>query len=347
MNNYKKILFLYSELGPYNIPVFKELVSRYKVNLHVVRWDKNLLKPYKPDFVEKVTYYNRSNLNNKDIKELIQKITPDLIYISGWMDSGYLESSLFARKKGLPVVTGFDDVWTGSMRQIFGNYFFKIYLHRYFSHAWVAGEPQYEYARRLGFPHDKILFDLLSANIDNFNNCQYKGLKDYFLYVGNFRKVKGIDILINAFNVYRTELNGKIGLKCIGNGELENKLKKNPVIETIGYTNQAELVNIASKSTAFILPSIHDQWGVVAHEFAAAGLPLILSTGVGSRSKFLINEFNGFSFKNGDYLDLASKMKKFDSMDSEKIAIMSENSSKISGRISPTTSAANLMSIFD
>lgn len=341
----RKVLFLYSELGPYNIPVFEELAITFNCDIHVVRWDKGCLKPYTPKKIDNVSYYKRSDFDEKQLKVLINGIKPEIIYVSGWMDSLYLKVVEPVKSSGIPVVTGFDDIWTGSLRQFIGKYYFRLRLNKYFSHAWVAGEAQYEFARRLGFSMDSIVFDLLSADINTFSSVRYNENTNLFLYVGNFRKVKGTDLLVKSFNFYRDHLNGKFELLCIGNGELFSSISDNPYITVQGYTEQSELIKVVGQASAFILPSRHDQWGVVAHEFATAGLPLIMSTGVGSRSKFLINGYNGFVFENGSVLDLANKMKAFESISSVEKSNMSKRSKELSMRITPQSSAASFMSL--
>ncbi|WP_394229065.1 glycosyltransferase family 4 protein [Shewanella colwelliana] len=341
----KNVLFLYSEIGPYNLPVFMELVNRFDCNVHVVRWDKNCLKPYTPKPTVGVTYYNRSEYDEVSLDKLLKAISPVIIYVSGWMDKLYLKCSLKIKKTGVPVVSGFDDIWLGSFRQKLGKYYFKFFLHKYFSHAWVAGECQFEFARQLGFPKEKIIFDLLSADVKVFDKSNYVGFGGDFLYVGNFKTVKGTHVLIEAFIHYKNSLNGQCGLTCIGNGELKDDLLLVDGITVVDYMEQIELIEMVSQSIAFILPSTHDQWGVVVHEFASAGMPLILSSGVGSSTKFLIDGLNGFSFENGSFEELAMKMKMFESLDVCKRIMMSEHSKLLSKRVSPTTSAANFISI--
>jgi hypothetical protein len=57
------------------------------------------------------------------------------------------------RKQGVPVVTAFDDIWF-KIRQKNGFWYyffpFKLKSYWYFSHAWVAGPYQYEFAKQLG-----------------------------------------------------------------------------------------------------------------------------------------------------------------------------------------------------
>lgn len=345
MKNKKSIFFLYSEIGPYNIPVFEELVNSFKFDIHVVHWDQNCLKPYIPKEISNVTYYKRSTFNRSSLKLLLDTINPDIVYISGWMDKLYLNCVLPLRKKNIPVVSGFDDIWLGNIRQILGKYFFKLVLKKYFSHAWVAGEAQFEFVKNLGFDSKNIIFDLLSADVSNFKSTKYNPKCNSFLYVGNFRLVKGTDILISAFDYYKTKLDGSFNLVCIGNGQLEQHIKSQCNITVHDYMDQKKLLLIAQQCSAFVLPSRHDQWGVVVHEFASAGLPLILSTGVGSSSKFLINGFNGFLFENGSIVDLANKMKDFEMLTCNERLSMSNNSFELGKRISPKSCAANLVSV--
>lgn len=340
----RNILYLYSELGPYNIPVFRQLVSHWNANITVIHWDERCLKPYSVPEVDGVRFIKRSAVDKSSITKLISDLNPAVVYISGWMDKTYLKSILPYRRKGGKVVVGFDDIWVGSIRQYVGSIYFKFWLKRYFTHAWVAGEYQFEYARKLGFSKDNIIFDLLSADVDRFSSANYSASSSSFLYVGNFRTVKGTDLLAKAFSYYKNELGGEYDLICIGNGELKGCLSQEG-ITVVDYMSQERLLEYVDNSVTFVLPSVHDQWGVVVHEFASAGLPLIVSSGVGSKTKFVINGYNGFIFENGDVESLARKFLAIEKSSLDKRKAMSSGSLTLSSRVSPETSAANLMSL--
>ncbi|MBA6156293.1 glycosyltransferase family 4 protein [Tenacibaculum sp. S7007] len=344
----KKIIFLYSEVVGYLIPIFKSLVEDYEFEVHVVFWDKNRMKPYKPVGTKGVFYYPSSNYNRKQILTFCKHISPDIVYVSGWMDKKYLHATKYLKREGVPIVTGFDDRWVNSFRQKLGAFLFPFLYKKYFSHAWVAGVEQYEFASRLGFVKEKIIFDLLSANTEVFDKNKYEEKhlkKKTFLYVGNFRKVKGTDILIEAYKIYKERFNGDWSLVCVGNGELDKILKNVKGLKLYPYSNEQELINIALKSSVFILPSRNDQWGVVVHEFAGLGLPLLLSENVGAKCTFFINKFNGLLFENNSPEELAQKMKEFSQMNYKDLKVMGENSYLLSKRISPQFSVANLMSV--
>ena len=114
-------------------------------------------------------------------------------------------------------------------------------------------------------------------------------------------------------------------------------------IET--FLPQTELVRRAQAAGAFVLPSRYEPWGVVAHEFSAAGLPLIFSEYVGARQQFLIDGLNGYTFYNESAQDLAHKMHLLSSKPNEQLVQMGEISNQLARRITPEITAASLMSV--
>ena len=237
------------------------------------------------------------------------------------------------------------------VRQRLGVIYYLFKFKHLFSHAWVAGPRQYEFAKKFGFKDTNIIFDLLSCDNEIFNNAferiEHKRMNypRTFLYVGNLRYVKGVDILNKAYVKYRSELGGSWNLICVGNGEMSDLFDNIDGVEMRGFLNQHELVSLCSKSGVFILPSRHDQWGVVVHEFSMAGLPLLLSEGVGSKSTLLIDGYNGMSYPDNSIDLLAKRMIEFSDKDSNSLMNMAYASHSISSRISTESSAANLMSI--
>lgn len=346
-----KILYLYAELMGYQIPILKEYVEKHNAIVHVVHWDQKKLTPYKPPKLENVTYYNRSEYTREQLKELAINVKPDIVYISGWQDKDYLTVVKILRKKHIPIVTGFDDQWKGSFRQRIASLLCPFILKLYFSHSWVAGPYQYEYARKLGFKRNEIVFHLLSGNTPLFSKG-IEGLekksKNYpkkFLYVGNFRLIKGTDILVDAFKIFRTKYHGDWELICIGNGEMIHLFNGIPGITVLNFMDQTDLVKITENAGVFILPSRLDQWGVVVHEFASAGMPLILSENVGSAPIFLIEKFNGLIFRNNSPNDLARVMHLISSETDGKLVEMGKRSSLLAGRITPKIVAESFLSI--
>jgi len=137
-----KILYLYSELMGYQIPILRQYVENYNAEVHVMHWDHKKQTPYIPPTIDNVFFYDRSKYKTNELMKFVSEINPDIIYISGWMDRGYLNAIIKPRRKGIPVVCGFDDIWFKTIRQRIASIIFPIFKYLFFSHAWVAGPYQ-------------------------------------------------------------------------------------------------------------------------------------------------------------------------------------------------------------
>ncbi len=351
-----RILYLYSEVMGYNVSVFEALVHRYNATVDVVHWDQKKLTPFTPDITDQVRFHNRSDYTTKTLVAMCRQLNPDLVYVSGWMDPGYLKVVANLKKHGIPIVAGFDTQWTGSVRQRLGALLMRMhYRSLYFDYALVPGPMQYAYACRLGFQPTQILYPLLSANTSLFGRAAQcldgQKIKEYpqrFLYVGRFVSSKGIDTLLDAYRIYKSQYAGRWGLTCIGNGPLLGTLHQAQrvcsEIEVINFVSQADLVGYAENAGAFILPSRFDPWGVVAHEFTSAGLPMIMSDSVGARVQFLIDDFNGYGFSANSAQDLASKMNLIASLSASDLVRMGKASVKLASSITTEVAAASFVS---
>jgi glycosyltransferase involved in cell wall biosynthesis len=337
----------------YQLPVFQEYVLAFDSEVYVMHWDHKKLTPYIPAPIEGVYYYNRSEYNLKQLKEFVLKTDPDIIFVSGWMDKDYLRAVRPFRKKGMPVVTGFDGIWFKTFRQRVASVLFPILKNQFFSHAWVTGPYQYEYAKRLGFKNNEIIHNLYSADISLFNkvytDCKIVKAQKYphkFLFVGRFENVKGVDILMNAWsNIKKRNESKDWELTLIGNGSLYYSISKTLDIKIINFLQPEELIETIKNYGCFVLPSIFEPWALVLHEFAAAGFPIICSEVCGAVPVFITDNYNGYTFKSGDVKDLEKQMLKIINSSDKDLLKMSENSHALGQRITPQISAASFMSV--
>jgi glycosyltransferase involved in cell wall biosynthesis len=348
-----KILYLYAEVMGYTMATIRELAERGN-EMHVVHWDHKKLTPYKAPVVPNVFMYNRSEFSVEQIKTLAKNIAPGVTVVSGWMDRGYMSVAKQLRQEGLPVVIGLDSNWHGTLRQWITLILGRLgYFSQFYSHTWVAGLYQFEYARRLGFEKKNIVYDLYSADLRLFNqayNDSKENQQDHyphrFLFVGRFEPVKGLDVLLQAWQ----ELGAKKGdweLHLIGNGSLKAQIKATSGVVVKDFMQPEQLMLEVANAGCFLLPSRGEPWGLVVHEFAAAGLPLIVSDVVGAASTFLISGLNGFSFKVNDPKALTNRMLQVINMTDQELHAMAVSSHALSQRITPETSAGNLLSVAD
>ena len=339
-----KILYLYSEVMGYTLSTISSLVS-FGAEVHVVYWDKKKLTPYEIPKLNKINFYPRSKLTLKSMTLLANNIKPDITVVSGWMDYDYLKISRILRNNGAAVVCCLDQQWEASNKKILRSILgFSGFFLRYFSHAWVSGVYQYDYAKKLGFTKKNIFFDLYSADIKKFKNIYKKRKKKYphrFLFLGRPVYEKGLDILLEAWDSLKSDREDW-DLCLIGGHKIKRKYAG---IIAKDFIQPDNLIKEFTEVGCFVLPSRLEPWGVAVHEAAIAGLPMVLSDNVGSSSTFLINGWNGYSFKFNDTKQLARCMFKIIKAPLLRLQEMGKRSNEMSKRITPETSASNLISI--
>src|SRR6185436_7923136 len=104
------------------------------------------------------------------------------------------------KKKGKVVVAGVDNIWKGTIKQRLASWLSSFMVKPYFSHLWVAGIRQYQFASRLGFNDEEIITGLYAADIHKFGTALNQPFNKYILYVGRFEEIKGVRFLYNVFN---------------------------------------------------------------------------------------------------------------------------------------------------
>jgi glycosyltransferase involved in cell wall biosynthesis len=85
-------------------------------------------------------------------------------------------------------------------------------------------------------------------------------------------------------------------LHCVGTGELWDDRAIHPKIIHHGFKQPHELAPHLVDAACFIMPSKKEPWGVVLHEMAIAGLPLLASRHVGAATEYLVSKKSGFEF---------------------------------------------------
>jgi len=348
MSTQKNILYLYTEAMGYTKIVIDQLVV-LGYEIHLVHWDARRLTSYNFPLTRGVKLYKRSLFGNKELKSLALDINPCLCVVSGWQDKAYLPVAYLLRKKGIPVVTCFDQNFDGTLKQHIGSGFSAIGLLKlFFTHAWVSGPSQFHYALKFGFNRENIIMDLLSADTSLFRPAiapKKSGNNFELIYVGRLEQVKGFAILVAAWRKFIARFPDEARLTVIGDGSMRSLLNDCPQTDWLGFLDSSEIVDRLNASDCAVVPSLYEPWGVVVHEHASCGLPLILSDDVGSRHVFFIEGFNGFSFKSGDIDSLSLAIERVYLLSLKERRSFSISSQNLAQRISPLSSAMNLLSL--
>ena len=104
----------------------------------------------------------------------------------------------------------------------------------------------------------------------------------------------------------------------------------------------AELAQLMRESSCLILPSHLEWYGVVVHEAAVAGLPLICSDGVGAVPHLLQDGYNGWTVEAGNRDELTGAMVRMSLLDERRLGAMSDGSRALGSRLSPAVWALHL-----
>ncbi|MGQ0827751.1 MAG: glycosyltransferase family 4 protein [Bacteroidota bacterium] len=346
----KKIVFLYTELATYFLACIEKLLQHPAIEVHIVHWPVNKEAPFDFSFPNSIFMYTRNDsASDQQLQQLIIKINPSLIYSSGWLDKGYLKICKQYKKK-IPVIVGFDNQWEGSFKQRLAVLISPFRILNHFSHCWVPGDLQYDYALRLGFDKTNILTGFYSCNFDFFHNQhlinKQKKKNQFpkrFLYVGRYVEHKGINDLWNAFIELQNEDPNDWELWFIGTGAIEPV--KHPKIKHFGFVQPGDLPQYIKDTGVFVLPSHFEPWGVVVHEFAAAGFPIICSDKVGAAGTFIEENVNGLIYKAGSIMELKKQLKAVMALDTAQLFHMGEKSLEKAREITPKTWAETLMKV--
>ena len=117
------------------------------------------------------------------------------------------------------------------------------------------------------------------------------------LFVGKFRKAKGLEYLIRGFKIINNRMDVELRLSMVGDGAIQGSLESlaadlgiREQIQFTGYISDTEQLRRQFQgSDIFVLPSISEGFPRVLNEALAAGLPIV-TTRVGGIPAVLEDE---------------------------------------------------------
>lgn len=341
------ILILYPEIMPYNLPVWR--ILRDKGNyLKIIQIGGGKLTPYQYNGEEGIEVHDVSEWSDfKSFRQDNFNNQLKLLFVSEVMNVWYWRLARYyhSKNKSLPIVLGSDAQWTGNRNNYLKKILFGVSYKKCFTHVLSAGLWQVVYALKIGFKRNQILTPLYCANNDQYYKVDIeKKVESYpkrFLFVGRLARVKGIENIIEAWN----SIVNKKGwtLTMIGNGDMQETISKHHDIELLPFMSQNEISKIMQDSGCALIPSLYEPWGLVIHEAAAAGLPIIVSKNCGATNQFVKHGVNGYLIKEGDTDSLKNAMQTIINANEDDLLSMSRNSRDFSKSITPEAVASAML----
>lgn len=144
------------------------------------------------------------------------------------------------------------------------------------------------------------------------------------LFVGRFCKEKGINLLLNIL----PQLNKSIGYYFVG-GKIDcatqrfiNDHNLNNV-HVVDFKTQEELSVYFRAANLFVLPTLHDVWGLVISEAMAYGLPIVTTDLCGAGLELVEEGKNGLLCRADDKMSLKNALEKVMQMDLNHLGFQS------------------------
>jgi glycosyltransferase involved in cell wall biosynthesis len=351
MSHSKRILILYRELAGYTVQCINHLCEVYGVKVDVVAFPINSDAPFQFQFSENVTLESRTNHSELSLLQKVEQNKFDLIFVGGWSDKAYL---MCAKKAKETIrVLAFDTWWLGNLKQQLAVLYARVAITPHFQFAFVPGEEQRVLGLKMGFRNDQIINGVYSCDVSRFSKIHalHKGnfnndVKN-LMYVGRYSSEKFIGELQEVFLELWQDGFKHWNLVCAGTGALYEQRAQHPALKHLGFLQPESLFEEMKQGVAFVLPSTFEPWGVVVHEFAAAGFPMVLSSSVGAKGAFLIDNSNGYVFESNNKADLKQKLKRLFSQSNEALHNMGEQSNLLAQQITPDTWAKSLLKMIE
>lgn len=235
----------------------------------------------------------------KDIQEKYNIKDFSIIHAHSLFSNGYIAMRL-KKEYGIPYIV--------AVRNTDVNLFFKRMIHlrkigleilREAGQIIFLSKPYKELVIEKYIPQNlretiNSKVSIIPNGIDEFwfNNAGSPRQKLYnklqLLQIGDIDKNKNIITTISAIEIL-LEKGCEIKLNVVGkikDQKIFDKIKELEYVNYLGYVSKEELIKIYRKNDIFILPSIHETFGLVYAEAMSQGLPVIYSKGQGFDGQF-------------------------------------------------------------
>ena len=133
------------------------------------------------------------------------------------------------------------------------------------------------------------------------------------LFVGRLLPRKGADCIVRAIALARRTEPG-ITLDVVGTGPEESRLRELAssvapgAVRFLGFVDQPGLPELYRAADVFAFPSRRDQFGIVALEAAASGLPLVASPHAGATTDLVVDGSTGYVVEPTDTASMAERL---------------------------------------
>lgn len=304
-----KVAYLWTNISGYMAACWRDLNSKQDVEVSVCAYQPSSAAPFSVDLLDGLNSRVLDAEERKSFsawKQFVETANADVYVICGWANPTFVSIASYIKSRGARVVVVLDTPFEGRWHQ----YLTRFRYRKLFANTdlfVVTGERSYQYALRLG-RSVPIRRGLYGVEFNKLKSAYDKRVQaswpKSFLFVGRYAEVKNVDVLLEAYANYRTQVPDPWPLKCCGTGPQAALLDDVPGVEDRGFCQPSELVDIMAESGAFVLASRFDPWPLVIVEACASGLPILCSQACGSAVENVREYYNGIQVQTGSVQEL-------------------------------------------
>ena len=243
-----------------------------------------------------------------------------------------------ARKKRIPYVIsthGMLEPWSLKQSKFKKNIAMNLYQHKDLKDATclhATGVMEMESIRKLGYKNP--IADIPNGiNIHDYPQKQYVigTTKKTILFLSRIHPKKGIEILINAWQLLNTSAKENWCVKIAGNGEDDYINQLSTLIKEKGLTDNitiigskfgAEKIATYHEANLFVLPTYSENFGIVIAEALCCGVPVITTKGTPWE---VLESYNAGKWIDIDEISLKEALESFMSKTDEELQEMGKN----------------------
>jgi glycosyltransferase involved in cell wall biosynthesis len=170
----------------------------------------------------------------------------------------------------------------------------------------VNGQSGARYVRQFGVGDTSIFFAPYTTNIDPFLAVPlFRTPLDAYrlLYVGQLVERKGIEPFLSTLERWaKAHPDRSVEFWLVGDGPLRSSLEQqvyssNLRLRFLGNLEYGKLPEVYAQGGIFAFPTLADEWGLVANEAMAAGLPVLGSSYSQSVEELVVEGETGWQFR--------------------------------------------------
>ena len=305
-----KVALIHNIMSPYRIPLFEKISNSPHINLityfcsktHVERkWDILDSDKYKYEILTGTTIEYSGiiyHINPSIIVKLIKE-KYDIVIIGGSSDFTTQAAFVCSRLLRIPVILWSENIGNSESSLVKIVSPFTKYIIRNVDALIVPGFMSRDFHIKCGVSPKNIFIAPNSVNNNIFmkensrphriqmkNGLNIEG-KKVILFVGQLIERKGLWYLLKSYKKLSDEIQN-VCMIIVGDGCLKNDLSSFCVKENIknvkftGWVSDIQKCDFYSIADVFVLPTLHDVWGLVINEAMASGLPVITTKSAGA-----------------------------------------------------------------